>query len=328
MITGQDLSGLLDATGSFFVYYTIRSASTGQVLWDKEILGKYTATIADAIVGANRAREAREGAVRDNLQQLVWALSEGALLDSDGDGVPDARDKEPNTPPGAEVDFEGVSRDDDGDGVPNGIDLDPHTAPGRMVDQYGRPIDADHDGVDDPKDDCPDTPAGYLVDERGCPHEISILEEKLIDVGQFEETRIYFETARATLQPESFPHLDMIGQVLSDLPELRFAVDGHCDERGTDDFNQTLSENRAAAVIDYLVENFPGLSRNQFTARGFGKTRPVAMGKDEASLAKNRRVEFVVLNREEARRQIETKRFLQRGEAVPDSLRRDPRSPR
>jgi outer membrane protein OmpA-like peptidoglycan-associated protein len=190
-----------------------------------------------------------------------------------------------------------------------------------MVDQFGRAIDADHDGVDDFRDRCPDTPAECVVNEEGCPREMTILEEQLIDVGQFEERRIYFETGLATLQPESFPYLDRIGNALSGLPELRFEVQGHCDERGTDEFNQTLSEMRAQAVVDYLVQKFGGLSRGQFVARGFGKSRPVATGGDEASLAQNRRVEFLVLNREEARLQIQTKRCLRRGEEIRDSLR-------
>jgi outer membrane protein OmpA-like peptidoglycan-associated protein len=321
MITGQDVTGMLGATGSIFVYYTIRRASTGQVVWDKEILGKHTATMADALVGATRLKEAKEGAVRDNLRQLLWAFSGGALKDSDGDWVVDDRDKEPNTPPGAEVDLEGRSRDDDHDGVPNGIDLEPNTPPDGWVDELGRLIDADQDGVDDKRDQCPDTPADAWVDARGCPLEVSKFEQQLIDVGKFEETRIYFQTDRATLQPQSFPLLDEIGSALSGLPELRFEVHGHCDETGTDEHNQTLSEERANSVVDYLVREFPGLAREQFQAIGHGNRIQVAPGKDPASLAKNRRVEFVVVNREAAKRQIETKHLLQRGEQTPEGVR-------
>jgi len=247
-------------------------------------------------------------------------LNLDTLLDSDGDGIPDSQDQQPNTPRGAEVDRFGVAIDDDGDGVPNGIDRDLFTKPGVMVDQYGVPIDLDHDGVGDSFDRCPDTPAEFAVDEQGCPKEVVTFEDKLIERGQFEEQRIYFETGESTLLPESFPRLDVIGLALSDLPELRFWVDGHCDDRGTDEFNQELSERRAQAVVDYLVEKFRGVSREQFTARGFGKTQPVAVGTDEASRALNRRVEFVVQNWEDVeqkvRQQVERKRYLRRGEEV------------
>ena len=270
-------------------------------------------------VGLAFASGGDEGGSEASGESDSGARFPGTELDSDGDGVPDSADQEPNTLPGTDVDRHGVSIDDDGDGVPNGIDREPLTRQGMMVDQYGVQIDLDHDGVGDSMDRCLDTPAELAVDSLGCPIEVTIIEEKLISVGQFEEQRIYFATADSTLLPESFSHLGVIGLALSDLPELRFEVGGHCDDRGTDEFNQRLSEARARAVVDYLVGKFAGVAQAQFEARGFGKTRPVAVGTDEASRALNRRVEFVVLNREAARQQVERKRYLQRGEAPPSS---------
>jgi outer membrane protein OmpA-like peptidoglycan-associated protein len=265
-------------------------------------------------VGITYSPGRSQRAIYERHDPVVTAAAPDTTLDSDGDGVPDHRDREPNTPPDTEVDFFGVTRDDDGDGIPNRIDREPNTKRGMMVNQYGEALDADHDGVDDSKDGCPDTPADYAVNDRGCPIEVTKIEVILMDTGKFEENRIYFQTAQATLLPESFPQLDLIGLALSGLPDLRFEVNGHCDDRGTDEFNQRLSEDRARSVVDYLVGKFPGVSRNQFTARGLGKTKPVELGQDEASRAKNRRVEFVVLNPEAARQQVERKRFLQRGE--------------
>ncbi|HKX60709.1 MAG TPA: thrombospondin type 3 repeat-containing protein, partial [Verrucomicrobiae bacterium] len=97
--------------------------------------------------------------------------------DCDGDGVPDLRDRCPETPAGATVDVNGCSaaqRDDDGDGVPNGRDLCPGTAAGAFVDANGCSADqrdTDGDGVPDSRDECPDTPAGSVVDAGGCPPE-------------------------------------------------------------------------------------------------------------------------------------------------------------
>ena len=93
----------------------------------------------------------------------------GCPIDSDGDGVCDGLDRCPNTPRGAVVDARGCSIDSDGDGVFDGIDRCPDTPRGCEVDEKGCPIDSDHDGVCDGLDRCPNTPMGCKVDEHGCP---------------------------------------------------------------------------------------------------------------------------------------------------------------
>jgi outer membrane protein OmpA-like peptidoglycan-associated protein/opacity protein-like surface antigen len=92
-----------------------------------------------------------------------------APVDSDGDGVPDRKDKCPDTPAGATVDEKGCPGDADGDGVVNGIDACPDTPKGWAVDARGCPKDTDGDGVVDGEDTCPDTPRGAKVDAKGCP---------------------------------------------------------------------------------------------------------------------------------------------------------------
>ncbi len=96
-------------------------------------------------------------------------LGSKPILDADGDGVLDNRDRCTDTPPGASVDGRGCPSDGDGDGVPDGVDRCLTTAAGAAVDERGCSKDTDGDNIADGLDRCPDTPAGVLVDPRGCP---------------------------------------------------------------------------------------------------------------------------------------------------------------
>ena len=96
-------------------------------------------------------------------------LGSKPILDSDGDGVLDNRDRCPDTPAGASVDSRGCPSDSDNDGVPDGVDRCPNTVAGAAVDVRGCSQDSDGDNIPDGLDKCPDTPPGVLVDARGCP---------------------------------------------------------------------------------------------------------------------------------------------------------------
>ena len=103
---------------------------------------------------------------------------------------------------------------------------------------------------------------------------------------------VLFDTGQYTLKPAAREKLAKVSGIVLAHPGLRLQVEGHTDSVGSDEFNQQLSEKRAAAVRDFLVQQ--GISINAVTARGFGKTTPVASNDTAAGRQLNRRVEMIV----------------------------------
>jgi len=236
----------------------------------------------------------------------------GCPTDADADGVFDGLDTCANTPKGARVDAMGCPTDADNDGVADGIDRCENTPNGAKVNPEGCPLDSDRDGVYDGIDLCDNTPEGARVDKNGCPIEVSEKETQLLDTGLIRIENINFDTGKAALKPESFRVLDEVGGILMQWPQLQFEIGGHTDSRGSDANNQKLSEGRAQAVLEYLRQTFPALGSGQYTAKGYGESAPVADNKTVLGMAKNRRVEFKVLNTDVLKKEIEKRRMLRK----------------
>jgi len=103
---------------------------------------------------------------------------------------------------------------------------------------------------------------------------------------------VLFDTGSYTLKPGAREKLAKISGILLAHPGLTLQIEGHTDSVGTDDFNQQLSERRSDSVRDFLAEN--GVAVSSITARGFGKTQPVATNDTADGRQRNRRVELVV----------------------------------
>jgi len=107
---------------------------------------------------------------------------------------------------------------------------------------------------------------------------------------------IYFDFGTATIKPVSYPVLDEVRRVMSDRPAIEVRVEGHTDSKGSEAYNQRLSQQRAEAVVKYLVAK--GVAPARLEGVGFGKSRPIAPNAnpdgsdDPQGRAKNRRTEF------------------------------------
>jgi outer membrane protein OmpA-like peptidoglycan-associated protein len=103
---------------------------------------------------------------------------------------------------------------------------------------------------------------------------------------------VLFDTGKYTLKPAAREKLAKLAGIVLAYPGLTLEIDGYTDSVGSDEFNQTLSEERASSVRDYLTEQV--VSPNSITAKGFGKTNPVASNDTAEGREQNRRVELVV----------------------------------
>jgi outer membrane protein OmpA-like peptidoglycan-associated protein len=147
--------------------------------------------------------------------------------------------------------------------------------------------DRDGDGVPDVVDRCPDV-AG-TVEGLGCRN----FEKIVVRPDKLElKERLYFGWNQTTLQEQSFPVLDEVVQALNDNKNFRVQVEGHTSSEGTEAHNQTLSEGRAQAVLDYLVAH--GISKDRLSSKGFAAKVPSDTNETAAGRESNRRVEFVV----------------------------------
>lgn len=203
--------------------------------------------------------------------------------DRDGDGIADKDDACPDTP--GLKQFNGCP-DTDGDGVPDKDDKCPTVAGPK--ENGGCPfLDADKDGVADKDDDCPTVygPAS----NRGCPE---VTNEALEDL-KVQARAVYFNSGKATFKTgdkETPARLDAIKEILKNYPNAKFSIEGHTDSTGSAKLNQKLSEERAKAVLDALVQR--GVNPENLESKGFGASQPVASNKTAAGKAQNRRTEI------------------------------------
>jgi OmpA-OmpF porin, OOP family len=218
--------------------------------------------------------------------------------DRDHDGILDADDACPDVagvktddpktngcPPPKDRDKDGILDDDDACPDEPGVKTDDPKTNGCPP-----PKDRDKDGILDDVDACPDAPGPANSDPKknGCP-------EARIESGQIKILeRVEFENNSAKIRPESDRVLNAVLDVMTSHSEFgKLAVQGHTDNHGAAAYNKRLSEQRAAAVMKWLIDH--GVARTRLSAQGFGLERPIDTNNTEEGRQNNRRVEFHIL---------------------------------
>ncbi len=204
----------------------------------------------------------------------IWAQDKEVepfkFVDTDGDGVPDIYDKEPNTPKGADVYGSGIA------------------------------IDTDKDGVQDYEDDCPLIPGD--ITNNGCPIQPKIVfVEPVLELNEQEKNdllekinllskSIYFKTTSDQITPEYYKLLNEIAGVMLEYPDSRFKIKGHTDNRGDVNYNLNLSKKRSKSVYNYLINKDVASERLSF--KGYGGILPIISNDTNFGRQINRRVEI------------------------------------
>ncbi len=221
------------------------------------------------------------------------------LADSDGDGVLDIVDREPDTPEGVPVNTLGVTLDSDNDGVPDYQDQEPFSPPGYAVDASGvaqAPTGAGGSAPnmsrfptrDEVKSMIDDALRGYNLSE-GTSSGGSTLADWFLPM-------IHFDVDSYKIKYSDYGNLANIARVMKSNPEMKVVVTGFADNTGSDTYNRVLSYNRAKAAIDFLVEKH-GIPRSRLILNYAGEEDPLVPVSGSSFM--NRRVEFRVATRDD-----------------------------
>jgi outer membrane protein OmpA-like peptidoglycan-associated protein len=220
--------------------------------------------------------------------------------DNDQDGIPDKLDKCPNEPEDKDgfQDEDGCPEiDNDGDGIPDAQDKcpnDPEDKDGFQDDDGCPDLDNDGDGIPDATDKCPNEPETFngVDDTDGCPDSGG---QVVIAGGKIElPENILFDTGTAKIVGRSESLLEHVADKIKSNPNVkRVRIEGHTDDVGSARKNQELSQARAESVRDFLIKK--GVEPERLQAVGYGDTRPLDKRRTSEARAKNRRVEFIIV---------------------------------
>jgi len=223
----------------------------------------------------------------DQCPDIAGTKALNGCPDKDGDGIADNNDKCP--------DIAGLAKyngcpvpDKDKDGINDDEDQCPDK-PG-YARYNGCPVpDSDQDGVNDEEDNCPNVKG--TIENKGCPEEVK---KEIVEKINYAARRIQFAVSKSTLLPQSKKVLDEVVVILNEHADLKLAIEGHTSSDGNFNANMKLSEERATAVLDYLISK--GIEASRLSSKGFGSTQPLNNSQTREARAQNRRVELKLSN--------------------------------
>jgi peptidoglycan-associated lipoprotein len=120
-----------------------------------------------------------------------------------------------------------------------------------------------------------------------------LIEGMIPDRDTFKSNIIYFDFDRSSIRSSERSKLDAVAKVLKSKPETKIQIEGHCDERGTEEYNRALGERRALAAREYLINS--GINSDRIFTISYGEDKPADPAHNEQAWAKNRRDEFILL---------------------------------
>lgn len=158
----------------------------------------------------------------------------------------------------------------DAKAVPVAAKAEPKTIPTPIVSK-----DSDGDGIYDDKDKCPNTPKSTVVDADGCPKVIRL--------------HVTFDFDQVSIKKEFMPKIQEVADFMKMNSGYSVVLEGHTDAKGTEAYNQKLSDKRAKAVAKALAEF--GIFAAKITTEAYGESKPIATNETDAGRAENRRVD-------------------------------------
>jgi OOP family OmpA-OmpF porin len=228
-------------------------------------------------------------------------IKNGCPKDSDGDDIHDGVDACPNRKGIESTDPKrnGCPPDRDGDGVTDASDACPEVAGPSSVDLKwnGCPDDPDGDGIRGPDDACPREKGASDQEPRqnGCPKLVRVTQDEILLKTKI-RFRIDGRRKSETIDRVSADLMTEIRDVIEQHPEIqKIEVQGHTDDAGTEAYNLKLSQDRADAVRQWLID--AGIPAEKLVAKGYGLWKPLADNRVNIGRTKNRRVQFIILER-------------------------------
>jgi peptidoglycan-associated lipoprotein len=122
---------------------------------------------------------------------------------------------------------------------------------------------------------------------------IEEFEGMVMDPDQLKAETVYFDFDQSAVKPKETSKAESVAGYLKEKADTKLLIDGHCDERGTEEYNRALGERRALALREYLAR--VGIAPERIRTRSWGEDQPADAGHDDAAWAKNRRGEFILL---------------------------------